>query len=207
MGWVTTAKVALLLFILSVEFNVGLQEKSASKSFTIDYANDQFLKDGEPFRYMSGSIHYFRVEPSEWRDRLRKMRMAGFNALQTYVEWSSHEPEPGFYDFSGILDLETFLKTAQEEDLVVILRLGPFIDAERDMGGLPYWLLNRNPDMKLRTSDPSYLKYVDDWYSNVLLPKVKPLLYENGGPVIMVQVRILIHNYSQVYKHGGNYMG
>lgn len=188
MGWVTTAKVALLLFILSVEFHVGLQEKSASKSFTIDYANDQFLKDGEPFRYMSGSIHYFRVEPSEWRDRLRKMRMAGFNALQTYVEWSSHEPEPGFYDFSGILDLETFLKTAQEEDLVVILRLGPFIDAERDMGGLPYWLLNRNPDMKLRTSDPSYLKYVDDWYSNVLLPKVKPLLYENGGPVIMVQV-------------------
>lgn len=53
----------------------------------------------------------------------------------------------------------------------------------------------------------AYLKYVDDWYSNVLLPKVKPLLYENGGPVIMVQVRILIHNYSQVYKHGGNYMG
>lgn len=56
-----------------------------------------------------------------------------------YVEWSSHEPEPGIYDFSGILDMETFLKTAQEEDLVVILRLGPFIDAERDMVSYAIW--------------------------------------------------------------------
>lgn len=158
------------------------------RTFTIDYANNQFLKDGEPFRYVAGSIHYFRVLPSDWRDRLRKMRRAGFNVLQTYVEWASHEPEEGTYNFDGILDLPTFLKTAQEEDLLVILRLGPFADAERDMGGLPYWLLNKNQDMRLRSSDPTYLKYVDAWFSGVLLPRIVPLLYENGGPIIMLQV-------------------
>ncbi|XP_064112063.1 beta-galactosidase-like [Macrobrachium nipponense] len=165
-------------------------------SFAIDYENDQFLKDGKPFRYISGSMHYFRTVPSEWRDRLRKLRMAGFNAVQTYIEWASHEPEPDVYDFHGILDLETFIRTAQEEDLLVILRPGPFIDAERDMGGLPYWLLRKNKDMKLRSSDPTYVKEVDDWYVNALFPKIKPLLYANGGPVIMIQVENEYGSYS-----------
>ncbi|XP_045618256.2 beta-galactosidase [Procambarus clarkii] len=189
-GGTTPAAGVLFLVLLMVllQRSFALKSSSANRTFVIDYDNDQFLKDGQPFRYISGSIHYFRVLPSSWRDRLKKMRMAGFNALETYVEWSSHEPEPGAFDFTGMHDLETFLKTAQEEDLVVILRLGPFIDAERDMGGLPYWLLNKNPDMQLRSSDSSYLTYVDDWFSNILLPKVKPFLYENGGPVIMVQV-------------------
>ncbi|XP_068224951.1 beta-galactosidase-like [Palaemon carinicauda] len=165
-----------------------LEAQASNRSFTIDYENDRFLKDGKPFRYISGSIHYFRVLPSEWRDRLRKLRMAGFNAVQTYVEWASHEPEPDVYDFSGMLDVEKFISTAQEEDLLVILRLGPFIDAERDMGGLPYWLLRKNQDMRLRSSDPTFLKEVDDWFVNVMFPKVKPLLYKNGGPIIMMQV-------------------
>ncbi|KAG0725490.1 Beta-galactosidase [Chionoecetes opilio] len=120
-------------------------EGTQERSFSIDYDNNQFLKDGEPFRYVSGSIHYFRTLPSEWRDRLKKMRMAGFNALETYVEWSSHEPEQGTYDFSGINDLPSFLTIAQEEDLVVILRLGPYVDAERDMN---------DPGVTHRLSDP-----------------------------------------------------
>ncbi|XP_071517532.1 beta-galactosidase-like [Panulirus ornatus] len=189
MRGITNTSILCIFYLLALLAfgRSNVQERSSNKSFVIDYNNNQFLKDGQPFRYISGSIHYFRVIPSDWRDRLKKMRMAGFNALQTYVEWSSHEPEPGMYDFNDILDLETFLKTAQEEDLVVILRLGPFIDAERDMGGLPYWLLHKNQDMRLRSSDPSYLTYVDEWFA-VLLPKIKPLLYENGGPIIMVQV-------------------
>ncbi|KAK4298222.1 hypothetical protein Pmani_029407 [Petrolisthes manimaculis] len=180
----------LFILLLSVSLFVfeGSCMKAGERSFEIDYSTDQFRKDGQPFHYISGSIHYFRVHPTDWRDRLRKMRMAGFNAVQTYVEWASHEPEPGMYDFTGMFDLETFIKTAQEEDLSVILRLGPFIDAERDMGGLPYWLLHMNPEMRLRTSDPTYLQYVDRWFTSVLLPKVKPLLYENGGPIIMLQV-------------------
>ncbi|XP_076035693.1 beta-galactosidase-like isoform X2 [Oratosquilla oratoria] len=158
------------------------------RSFEIDYENDGFLKDGQPFRYVSGTIHYFRVHPTDWADRLQKLRRAGFNAVQTYVEWSSHEPEPGVYDFTEGLDLEAYLQEAQKQGLLVILRPGPFIDAERDMGGLPYWLLRINPLMRLRSSDQSYMKYVNRWLGDILSPKLKPYLYENGGPIIMIQV-------------------
>ncbi|CAL1297258.1 unnamed protein product [Larinioides sclopetarius] len=158
-----------------------------SQSFTIDYERNTFLKDGKPFRYMSGSIHYFRVPNQFWYDRLYKMKMAGLNAIQTYVEWNHHEPEPGVYNFDGDYDLPKFLKTAHDLGLVVVLRSGPFIDAERDMGGLPYWLLRNNPDIKLRSFDATYIKYVDNWYK-ILLPLIEPFLYNNGGPIITFQI-------------------
>ncbi|XP_065306922.1 beta-galactosidase-like isoform X1 [Dermacentor albipictus] len=160
---------------------------SSSRSFTVDYANNQFLKDGQPFRYISGSLHYFRVPRAYWQDRMEKMRLAGLNALQTYMEWSGHEPEPGKFNFEGDYDLQAFLDTAKKVGLFVIFRPGPYICAERDNGGLPYWLLRLNPNMKYRSSDPSYLSRVDKFFG-VLLPMVEPYLYKNGGPIITVQV-------------------
>ena len=112
--------------------------------------------------------------------------MSGLNTLQTYVEWSSHEPRPGHYDFSGNNDLVAFLTTAQELGFDVILRPGPFIDAERDLGGLPWWLL-RSPDIQLRTSDPAFLGPVTAWFTE-LFSVLRPLLFKNGGPIIMIQV-------------------
>ncbi|XP_023235783.1 beta-galactosidase-like [Centruroides sculpturatus] len=156
-------------------------------SFTVDYEHNQFLKDGRPFRYVSGSMHYFRVPKEYWKDRMLKMKAAGLNSLQTYVEWSSHEPELGTYTFSDNNDVFTFLQTAQEVGLLVILRPGPYICAEREFGGLPYWLLREKPNIALRTSDPNFLYYLDNWF-DVLLPLIKPFLYENGGPIIMVQI-------------------
>ncbi|KAL0271752.1 UNVERIFIED_CONTAM: hypothetical protein PYX00_008749 [Menopon gallinae] len=156
-------------------------------NFSINYEKNSFYLDGKPFRYVSGSAHYFRVPHQYWRDRLRKMRAGGLNAVSTYVEWSQHEPVPGEYHFSGDLDLVKFIRLAQEEGLYVILRPGPYICAERDMGGLPYWLLNKHPKIVLRSSDPKYTEYVERWM-NVLLPKISPLLFGNGGPIILVQV-------------------
>ncbi|KMQ85919.1 beta-galactosidase-like isoform x1 protein [Lasius niger] len=156
-------------------------------SFGVDYENNQFLLDGEPFRYVSGSFHYFRAPRQYWRDRLRKMRAAGLNAVSTYVEWSLHEPEPGQFNWVGDADLVEFLNIAQEEDLLVLLRPGPYICAERDLGGLPYWLLREVPDIKLRTKDAAFMKYATS-YLNQVLEKVKPLLRGNGGPIIMVQI-------------------
>ncbi|GFT94283.1 beta-galactosidase, partial [Nephila pilipes] len=158
----------------------------SDRSFTVDYENNYFRKDGKPFRYVSGSIHYFRVPSLFWHDRIYKMKMAGLNAIQTYVEWNHHEPEPGVYNFEGDYDLPKFLKTAHDLDMLVILRTGPFIDAERDMGGLPYWLLRVDPNMKMRFYDPNFIKYIDKWY-NVLLPIIEPFLYNNGGPIISIQ--------------------
>lgn len=155
-------------------------------SFTIDYVRDCFLKDGKCFRYISGSIHYFRVPPVYWKDRLLKMYMTGLNAVQVYVPWNFHEPQPGMFNFDGDRDLERFLNLTAELGLLVILRPGPYICAEWDMGGLPAWLLNKK-DIALRTSDPDYLNAVNSWLS-VLLPKIQPRLYCNGGNIISVQL-------------------
>ena len=137
-------------------------------------------------RYISGSMHYSRVPSAFWKDRLQKFVAGGLNAVQTYVPWNFHETASGSYDFDGDKDIVTFIKTAQEVGLLVILRAGPYICAEWDMGGFPSWLLNEDK-IVLRSSDQTYLKYVDRWMG-VFLPMMKPLLYENGGPIITVQV-------------------
>lgn len=103
------------------------------RSFRVDYENNQFLKDGQPFRFVSGSFHYFRALPQTWQNKLRTLRASGLNAVTTYVEWSLHNPHDGNYIWDGIADVEQFIRLAAEEDLLVILRPGPYICAERDM--------------------------------------------------------------------------
>jgi beta-galactosidase len=158
----------------------------STRSFTIDYDNNRFLKDGKAFRYISGSFHYFRVPREYWKDRLMKMKAAGLNAVQTYVAWNVHEEEQGKFNFEGNADIEEFFKLAQEVGLYVILRAGPYICAEWESGGFPGWL-SRDPTIQLRSFDEKYLLPVYN-YMRQLLPRVKPFLYEFGGPIIMVQV-------------------
>ncbi|XP_008495190.2 beta-galactosidase-1-like protein isoform X1 [Calypte anna] len=162
------------------------QASPPARSFQLDYEKDCFRKDGAPFRYISGSIHYARVPRPAWRDRLLKMYMSGLSAVQVYIPWNYHEPLPGVYDFAGDRDVEAFLDLTAELGLLVILRPGPYICAEWEMGGLPAWLLWK-PDIILRSSDPAYLAAVDSWL-HVLLPKIKPRLYQYGGNIISVQV-------------------
>ncbi|NXR89045.1 BGAL galactosidase, partial [Hypocryptadius cinnamomeus] len=162
------------------------QASPSARSFQLDYEHNCFRKDGAPFRYISGSIHYSRVPRPAWRDRLLKMYMSGLSTVQVYIPWNYHEALPGVYDFSGNRDVEAFLDLTAELGLLVILRPGPYICAEWEMGGLPAWLLWK-PDIILRTSSPAYLEAVDSWL-HVLLPKIKPRLYHQGGNIISVQV-------------------
>ncbi|NWH89771.1 BGAL galactosidase, partial [Aegithalos caudatus] len=162
------------------------QASPSARSFQLDYEHNCFRKDGAPFRYISGSIHYARVPRPAWRDRLLKMYMSGLSAVQVYVPWNYHETLPGVYDFTGNRDVEAFLDLTAELGLLVILRPGPYICAEWEMGGLPAWLLWK-PDINLRTSNPAYLAAVDSWL-HILLPKIKPRLYQQGGNIISVQV-------------------
>ncbi|XP_061860446.1 beta-galactosidase-1-like protein isoform X2 [Colius striatus] len=174
---------------LSMLLAAGLLHTQASpptRSFQVDYEQGCFRKDGAPFRYISGSVHYARVPRPAWRHRLRSVYLSGLSALQLYVPWNYHEPLPGVYDFAGDRDIEAFLDLTAELGLLVILRPGPYICAEWEMGGLPAWLLWK-PDIVLRSSDPAYLAAVDSWL-HVLLPKIKPRLYQNGGNIISVQV-------------------
>lgn len=174
---------------------------SGARSFSIDYKNNCFLKDEKPFQYISGSIHYSRIPRYYWRDRLVKMYMAGLNAIQVYVPWNFHEAVQGVHNFTGDRDLEHFLDLANQTGLLVILRPGPYICAEWEMGGLPAWLLEK-PNIILRTADTDYVQAVSSWLA-VLLPKIKPWLYINGGNIITVQVE---NEYGSYYACDYNYM-
>lgn len=112
------------------------------RSFRVDYVNNQFSKDGKPFRFVAGSLHYFRAQPQRWRQKLRAFRAAGLNAVTTYVEWFTHNPNDGEYDWNGIANVEEFVRLAADEDLLVILRPGPYICAEREFVCISFFLRN-----------------------------------------------------------------
>ncbi len=150
------------------------------------YDKNGFLLDGTPFRIISGSIHYFRSCPQRWSDLLRKLKVCGFNTVETYIPWNLHEPHEGDFRFDGLVNLEQFLRLAGAEGLKVILRPAPYICAEWDFGGLPAWLL-KDRSMTLRCADPKYLQKVSAYY-NVLIPKLVPFQCTNGGPLIACQI-------------------
>lgn len=145
-----------------------------------------FVIDGQERRILSGAMHYFRVRPELWRDRLRKLKLMGLDTVETYVAWNLHEPRPGVFDFSGALDVKSYLQIAQEEGLHAILRPGPYMCSEWDFGGLPWWLL-QIPSIRLRCMDEAYLAATKRFFK-ALLKEVKPTLSSKGGPVMMVQV-------------------
>ncbi|SDM57841.1 glycoside hydrolase family 35 protein [Sediminibacillus halophilus] len=146
----------------------------------------RFYLHDEPFQILSGAMHYFRTVPEHWEDRLQKLKALGLNTVETYVPWNLHEPKKGQFEFSGLADIERFVQLAYELGLYVIIRPSPYICAEWEMGGLPSWLL-KNSDIVLRSSDPVYLQHVSEYY-DVLLPKLRPFLFQNGGPVIAIQI-------------------
>ena len=150
------------------------------------YENDKFTLDGKPFQIISGAMHYWRIVPEYWEDRLKKLRACGFNTVETYVAWNLHERREGEFDFSGNLDIERYISIAESLGLKVIVRPGPYICSEFDFGGLPSWLL-AYPDVHLRCNDPKYLEKVRPYYRE-LLSRVKPHLCTNGGGVIMLQI-------------------
>lgn len=153
---------------------------------TLTTSSTQFLLDGKPFRILSGALHYFRVVPEYWRDRLEKMRAFGLNTVETYVPWNLHEPRPGEFHFEGMLDIVKFIETASDVGLKVIVRPGPYICSEWDFGGLPSWLL-KDPAMQVRCAYPPYLAAVDRYF-DVLLPLLTPLQSTRSGPIIAMQV-------------------
>ena len=144
-----------------------------------------FLKDGKPIKIISGAVHYFRNMRETWDDIFKKMKAMGLNCVETYCAWNMHEKQPGVFDFSGNLDIAEFIRTADRNGLMVIVRPGPYICAEWEFGGLPWWI-QKNEDMEIRCSNPVYIKHFENYLSN-LFDQVRPFLFTNGGPVIMMQ--------------------
>ncbi|XP_077935855.1 beta-galactosidase-1-like protein 2 [Gasterosteus aculeatus] len=161
--------------------------------------SSQFTLGGEPFRILGGSIHYFRVPRAYWEDRLLKMKACGLNTLTTYVPWNLHEPQRGTFNFQDQLDLTAYVTLAAQLGLWVILRPGPYICAEWDLGGLPSWLL-QDKGMRLRTTYPGFVDAVN-LYFDKLVAVIKPLMFREGGPVIAVQVENEYGSYAKDVKY------
>ena len=157
---------------------------AAEKVIKID--GKGFIVNGKRTYIASGSLHYARVPHELWRDRLLRMKRAGFNAVETYAFWNIHEPKENQWDFTGDHDIGAFLDTAKELGLYATVRVGPYACAEWDSGGYPVWLKFK-PPMKVRTADPQWLKWNDHWYDKIL-PIVAARQIHKGGNVIMVQL-------------------
>jgi len=144
-----------------------------------------FLRDGQPHQVISGAIHYFRVHPDQWQDRIRKARLMGLNTIETYVAWNAHEPRRGEWDASGWNDLGHFLDLIHAEGLDAIVRPGPYICAEWHNGGLPVWLTGSVEG--LRSSAADFLVEVSAYLRRVY-DIVAPRQIDRGGPVVLVQI-------------------
>ncbi|KAA1189280.1 glycoside hydrolase family 35 protein [Paenibacillus sp. B2(2019)] len=152
---------------------------------SLSWPQQKLLLEGEPFRIISGAMHYFRCVPEYWEDRLRKIKAMGCNTVETYVPWNVHEPHEGEFHFEGMADIVKFIRIAEQVGLYLIVRPAPYICAEWEFGGFPAWLLNR--ELRLRTSDPSYLQKVAAYYDQ-LIPLLAPLQKSKGGPILAFQI-------------------
>lgn len=159
-----------------------------------------FTRFGAPHRVLSGSLHYFRVHPDLWSDRLARLAALGLNTVDTYVPWNFHERKQGERDFSGWRDVGRFIDLAAATGLDVIVRPGPYICAEWDNGGLPSWV-TRGHIGTVRSSHPDFLRMVEEWF-DLLLPILESRQACHGGPVVAVQVE----NEYGSYGDDGEYM-
>lgn len=172
-----------------------------SKSIApLQMVGDRLHMDGQPFRLISGAVHYFRIVPEYWRDRLLKLKACGCNTVETYVAWNVHEPREGEFTFEGIADLPAFIRLAGELGLYVIVRPSPYICAEWEFGGLPAWLLSV-PGLRLRCYNEPFLEKVDRYY-DVLLPLLVPLQSTRGGPLIAMQIENEYGSYGNDQAYG-----
>lgn len=175
------------LFFTLCLFIIGHSSGIAQKKQTDFIAKDgHFYLNGKEFKVHSGELHYPRVPQQYWKHRLEMMKAMGLNTVTTYVFWNYHEEAPGKWNWSGEKDLKKFIKTAQEVGLYVIIRPGPYVCAEWDFGGYPWWIQN-DLSMEVRTNNPTFLKQCET-YIQQLAKQIVPLQIKNGGPVIMVQV-------------------
>lgn len=177
-------KIFLFLLGAFTIFQVDVRAQKVQHTFTL--GDPAFLLDGKPFVIISGEIHYPRVPREAWRARMKMAKAMGLNTIGTYVFWNVHEPQKGVYDFSGNNDVREFVKIAGEEGLWVILRPSPYVCAEWEFGGYPYWLQNEE-GLVVRSKEPKYLQEYKAYIKEVGR-QLAPLQVNHGGNILMVQV-------------------
>ena len=149
--------------------------------------NNDFMLNGKPFIIRAGELHYSRIPRPYWDHRIKMAKAMGMNTICIYLFWNFHEQQEGVFDFSGQKDVAEFVRLIQKNGMYCILRPGPYVCAEWDMGGLPWWLLKKQ-DLKVRTRTDAFFMDKVKIYMNEAAKQLAPLQIQNGGPIIMVQV-------------------
>ena len=171
-------KKLILLLILIFSLPVAAQNFTIGKS--------TFLLNGKPFTVKAAELHYTRIPAPYWEHRIEMCKALGMNTICLYVFWNIHEQTEGQFDFTGQNDIAAFCRLAQKHGMYVIVRPGPYVCAEWEMGGLPWWLLKKK-DIVLRTLDPYFMERTAIFMKEVG-KQLAPLQITRGGNIIMVQV-------------------
>jgi beta-galactosidase len=200
-------KIIVALVILTSGETIAQKAK-----FTFMLGEKEFLLNDQPFQIISGEMHPCRIPVEYWRHRIKMAKAMGCNTISIYVFWNYQEPSEGVFDFStGNHNLGEFFKIVQDEGMWLLVRPGPYVCSEWDLGGIPPYLL-RIPDIKLRCMDPRYMAAVERYLIN-LAKEIKPFLITNGGPILMLQIeneygsfandRNYILRLSEIWKKNG----
>ena len=174
----------LLFFFLLLSTVTASADKQQPGDFTV--GNKTFLLNGKPFVVKAAELHYPRIPRPYWEHRIQMCKALGMNTICMYVFWNIHEQREGEFDFSGNSDIAEFVRLCQKNGMYVIVRPGPYVCAEWEMGGLPWWLLKKK-DIRLRECDPYFMERVRIFEQKVG-EQLTSLTIQHGGPVIMIQV-------------------
>ena len=178
-------KLAFLLSFVAACM-IAAPAKAAQQSGSFRVGDKTFLLNDKPFVVKAAEVHYPRIPREYWEQRIQMCKALGMNTLCIYIFWNSHEQQEGKFDFTGNNDIRAFVNLAQKNGMYVIVRPGPYVCAEWEMGGLPWWLLKKK-DIRLREQDPYFMERLEIFEKKVG-EQLGDLTIEKGGPIIMVQV-------------------
>ncbi|KAF5443788.1 hypothetical protein F2P56_036316 [Juglans regia] len=193
----------LLLAVLSLLVSVAVGH-GGDKFQNVTYDGRSLIINGKRELLFSGSIHYPRSTPEMWPDLIAKAKHGGLNVIQTYVFWNIHEPVEGQFNFNGNYDVVKFIKLIGEQGMYVTLRIGPFIQAEWNHGGIPYWL-REVPDIIFRSNNGPFKQYMKK-YATMIIDKMKEekLFASQGGPIILSQIENEYNHIQLAYRDMGS---
>ncbi|MFE2559967.1 beta-galactosidase [Streptomyces sp. NPDC059352] len=154
---------------------------------TYGVTRNGWYRNGAAWYPVSGEFHYVRQPAHRWERELGKMRAAGVGVVATYVFWNHHEQPEGTWDWTGRKDLRAFVAAAQRQGLLVWLRVGPYINAETNNGGIPDFALSG-----ARSDDAGYLAKVNTYFA-AIAAQLSGMFVKDGGPIVGIQLENEFH--------------
>ncbi|XP_027909930.1 beta-galactosidase 13-like [Vigna unguiculata] len=210
MSTMKLALITLLFIAVSPTFASGAEEEKKDPKGVdrgpkeITYDSRSLIINGKRELLFSGSVHYPRSPPEMWPHIIDKARRGGINVIQTYIFWNIHEPVKGKFKVDPEYDFVKFIQLCQDKGMYVTLRIGPFIQAEWNHGGLPYWL-REVPGIIFRSNNDGFKTLMQNYVNTVIKMCTDAKLFgPQGGPIILAQIENEYNHIQRAYKEDGD---